>query len=33
VLVKVTREEAAVPRIPYAPAAIRDRFRASLAAR
>src|SRR5262245_6705535 len=30
VLVKVTTEEAAVPRIPYAPAAIRDRFRASL---
>ena len=33
VLVKVTTEEAAVPRIPYAPPAIRDRFRASLAAR
>jgi phosphonopyruvate decarboxylase len=33
VLVKVTREEAEVPRIPYPPAAIRDRFRASLAAR
>jgi phosphonopyruvate decarboxylase/sulfopyruvate decarboxylase subunit beta len=32
VLVKVTQEEAAVPRIPYAPAAIRDRFRASLGA-
>ena len=33
VLVKVTTEAAAVPRIPYAPPAIRDRFRASLAAR
>ena len=32
VLVKVTTEEAAVPRIPYTPAAIRDRFRASVAA-
>jgi thiamine pyrophosphate-dependent acetolactate synthase large subunit-like protein len=32
VLVKVTQEEAAVPRIPYAPAVIRDRFRASLGA-
>jgi phosphonopyruvate decarboxylase len=32
VLAKVTAEEAAVPRIPYAPAAIRDRFRASVAA-
>jgi phosphonopyruvate decarboxylase len=32
ILVKVTAEEAAVPRIPYAPAAIRDRFRASVAA-
>jgi phosphonopyruvate decarboxylase len=30
VLVKVTLEEAAVPRIPYTPAAIRDRFRASV---
>jgi len=33
ILVKVTTEEAPVPRIPYAPAAMRDRFRASLAAR
>jgi phosphonopyruvate decarboxylase len=32
VLVKVTPEEAAVPRIPYTPAAIRDRFRASVGA-
>ena len=32
VLVKVTIEEAAVPRIPYTPAAIRDRFRASVGA-
>ena len=30
VLVKVTREEADVARIPYAPAALRDRFRAAL---
>lgn len=30
VLVKVTTEEADVPRIPYTPAEIRDRFRASL---
>jgi phosphonopyruvate decarboxylase len=30
ILVKVTAEEAEVPRIPFAPAAIRDRFRASL---
>jgi len=30
VLVKVTLEEAAVPRIPYTPAALRDRFRASV---
>jgi thiamine pyrophosphate-dependent acetolactate synthase large subunit-like protein len=29
VLVKVTTEEAEVPRIPYSPAAIRDRFQAS----
>jgi thiamine pyrophosphate-dependent acetolactate synthase large subunit-like protein len=28
VLVKVTAEEAEVPRIPYTPAALRDRFRA-----
>lgn len=32
ILVKVTAEEAAVPRIPYAPTAIRDRFRASVIA-
>jgi hypothetical protein len=31
VLVKTTAEEADVPRIPYGPAEIRDRFRASLA--
>jgi len=31
VLVKTTAEEADVPRIPYSPAEIRDRFRASLA--
>ena len=31
VLAKVTAEEADVPRIPYSPAEIRDRFRASLA--
>jgi len=31
VLAKVTTEEADVPRIPYSPAEIRDRFRASLA--
>jgi thiamine pyrophosphate-dependent acetolactate synthase large subunit-like protein len=30
VLVKTTTEEADVPRIPYSPAEIRDRFRASL---
>ena len=30
VLVKVTREEADVPRIPYSPHELRDRFRASL---
>ncbi len=30
VLAKVTREEADVPRIPFSPAEIRDRFRASL---
>jgi len=30
-LAKVTTEEADVPRIPYSPAEIRDRFRASLA--
>jgi thiamine pyrophosphate-dependent acetolactate synthase large subunit-like protein len=30
ILAKVTTEEAEVPRIPHAPAAIRDRFRASL---
>jgi thiamine pyrophosphate-dependent acetolactate synthase large subunit-like protein len=29
-LVKVTREEADVPRIPHAPPALRDRFRAAL---
>ena len=29
-LVKVTREEADVPRIPHAPAALRDRFRAAI---
>jgi phosphonopyruvate decarboxylase len=33
VLVKVTTEEADVPRIPFTPAEIRDRFRASLVAR
>ncbi len=33
VLVKVTTEEADVPRIPFTPAEIRDRFRASLDAR
>lgn len=32
VLAKVTAEEAAVPRIPHSPAAIRDRFRAAIAA-
>lgn len=32
VLAKVTAEEADVPRIPYAPTAIRDRFRAAVAA-
>jgi phosphonopyruvate decarboxylase len=32
VLAKVTAEEADVPRIPYSPAEIRDRFRASVAA-
>ncbi|HEU5323412.1 MAG TPA: thiamine pyrophosphate-dependent enzyme [Methylomirabilota bacterium] len=32
ILVKVTAEEAEVPRVPHAPAAIRDRFRASIAA-
>jgi thiamine pyrophosphate-dependent acetolactate synthase large subunit-like protein len=31
VLAKVTAQEADVPRIPYTPAQIRDRFRASLA--
>jgi thiamine pyrophosphate-dependent acetolactate synthase large subunit-like protein len=30
VLVKVTPEEADVPRIPYTPAALRDRFRAAV---
>jgi thiamine pyrophosphate-dependent acetolactate synthase large subunit-like protein len=30
VLVKVTPEEADVPRIPYPPAALRDRFRAAV---
>ena len=30
VLVKVTAEEADVPRIPYTPAVLRDRFRAAL---
>jgi thiamine pyrophosphate-dependent acetolactate synthase large subunit-like protein len=30
VLVKVTAEEADVPRIPYSPAALRDRFRAAV---
>jgi thiamine pyrophosphate-dependent acetolactate synthase large subunit-like protein len=29
VLVKVTTEESEVPRIPYTPAALRDRFRAA----
>jgi thiamine pyrophosphate-dependent acetolactate synthase large subunit-like protein len=29
-LVKVTREEADVPRIPHTPPALRDRFRAAL---
>jgi phosphonopyruvate decarboxylase len=33
VLVKVTTEEADVPRIPFSPAEIRDRFRASLSPR
>jgi thiamine pyrophosphate-dependent acetolactate synthase large subunit-like protein len=32
VLAKVTAEEADVPRIPYTPAEIRDRFRASVSA-
>ncbi len=32
ILVKVTREEAEVPRIPFTPAEIRDRFRASVLA-
>jgi thiamine pyrophosphate-dependent acetolactate synthase large subunit-like protein len=32
VLVKVTAEQADVPRIPYTPAAMRDRFRAGLTA-
>jgi len=32
ILVKVTREEAEAPRIPFTPAAIRDRFRASVLA-
>jgi phosphonopyruvate decarboxylase len=32
-LVKVTREEAEVPRIPHAPEALRDRFRAAVLAR
>ena len=30
ILAKVTAEEADVPRIPYSPAEIRDRFRASV---
>ena len=30
VLVKVTAEEADVPRIPYTPAVLRDRFRAAV---
>ena len=30
VLIKVTREEAAAPRIPYSPTALRDRFRAAV---
>jgi phosphonopyruvate decarboxylase len=30
VLIKVTREEAEAPRIPYSPAALRDRFRAAV---
>jgi thiamine pyrophosphate-dependent acetolactate synthase large subunit-like protein len=30
VLVKVTAEEADVPRIPYTPATLRDRFRAAV---
>ena len=33
VLIKVTREEAEAPRIPYSPAALRDRFRAALLGR
>jgi phosphonopyruvate decarboxylase len=33
ILVKVTVDEATVPRIPYAPPAIRDRFRASITTR
>ena len=33
VLIKVTRDEAEAPRIPYSPTAIRDRFRAALLAR
>ncbi len=32
ILVKVTREEAEVPRIPFTPAAMRDRFRAAVTA-
>jgi thiamine pyrophosphate-dependent acetolactate synthase large subunit-like protein len=32
-LVKVTREEAEVPRVPHAPEALRDRFRAAVRAR
>ena len=31
VLIKVTREEAPAPRIPYAPAVLRDRFRSAVA--
>jgi hypothetical protein len=33
VLVKVTTEEADVPRIPHSPTAIRDRFRAGIGLR
>ncbi|HVG80445.1 MAG TPA: thiamine pyrophosphate-dependent enzyme [Patescibacteria group bacterium] len=33
VLIKVTREEAEAPRIPYSPAALRDRFRAAVLGR
>jgi phosphonopyruvate decarboxylase len=33
VLIKVTREEAEAPRIPYSPTALRDRFRAAVSGR